>query len=551
MKEGDDGHGRQCSTNPHGQSVGLEQRPSGMIALSVPSLGDALLLASLLLSVAFFVYGFNTLHLMLRAGRYRPIPSRPLAHRPTVAIHLPMYNELYVVGRLLKSCTEVAERYGRNLVRIYVIDDSTDETAAEVDRLVSEYSTQGFRLRVIRRGGREGFKAGALQAALAVTDEKYVAVLDADFVPPPDFLDRTVAVLEGDPALGFVQGRWGHLDRDYNVVTESVAIGVDAHFFLEQQGRNGSGYLMNFNGSAGVLRAAAIREVGGWAHDTLAEDLDLSYRIQLAGYRGAYLSDLEVPGELPPTIPSLKRQQGRWARGSLQTARKLSRKIMTSDRLSVGQKAEAAVHLTYYLVHPLMVAAFLLAIAADFLSVDVVKYGVGVSLPTPSAGGSTLGISTETVRVIPWAVFSALVLLSTFAVTMYCVQAVRVQKLGLLGNIRKVVFLVFLGYGMSISNSVQALGGLFSPRVGTFSRTPKYSVSLGETWKDKKYQIPLGVTTFLEAGSVLLGAAASWWAYVTGNIGILPILFVYLAGYSFVLYLTLRQTVGPKGSLDG
>jgi len=510
-----------------------------------------LLFASVLLSIAFFVYGLNTLHLTIRARRYRRIPSPPLDARPGVAIHLPIYNELYVVGRLLASCAKAATQYGKDRVRIYVIDDSTDETSSEVDRLASGYSAQGLQFKVIRRGSRQGFKAGALQAALIATHEKYVAVLDADFVPPKDFLDKTVPILEHDPSVGFVQARWGHLDRNHNVVTESVAIGVDAHFFLEQRGRNGSGYLMNFNGSAGVLRAEAIRQAGGWNSDTLAEDLDLSYRIQLQGYRGVYLNDMEVPGELPPTIASLKRQQGRWARGSLQAAKKLLGRIRASERLTAGQKFQAAIHLTYYLVHPLMVASFLLAVAADFLSIDVIRYGVNFSLPALSSRGAFANSVVLSFQIVPWIIFSTLILLSTFAVLLYCIEAVRVQRLGLLRNVKQIITLVILGYGVSISNSVHALGGLFSSRTGTFSRTPKYAIEqAGQTWRGKRYQLTLNRTTVLEAGAVVLAGAASFWAIRTGNLGILPILLIYLAGYSFVLYLTLKQTFGSGGRPD-
>ncbi|MDV3278134.1 MAG: glycosyltransferase [Nitrososphaerales archaeon] len=513
--------------------------------------GGVLLAVSICLSGAFFVYGFNTLHLTIRARRYRPSRAGPMLDRPTVAVHLPIYNELYVVGRLLAVCVVLAETYGRDLVKVYVIDDSTDETSSVIDGLVAEYRAKGLGFEVIRRGSRSGFKAGALQAALNATKEKYVAVLDADFVPPPDFLDRSIPLLEQDQTVGFVQSRWGHLDRHYNTVTESLAIGVDAHFLLEQRGRNGSGYLMNFNGSAGVLRAEAIREAGGWAADTLAEDLDLSYRLQLTSYRGVYLNDLEVPGELPPTIASLKRQQGRWARGSLQTAKKLFSQIASSKRLSLGQKTQAAVHLTYYLVHPLMIASFLIAVAADFLSIDVIKYSVNITIPSVVQGSSSIGLVMVGLQVAPWVVFSILIAMSTFAVLFYCVEAVRVQKLGILENAKKIILLVILGYGISISNSVQALSGLFSSETGTFSRTPKYAISRsGETWQDKKYQLSLNTTTALEAGAVVLASTASVWALITKNLGILPILLVYLTGYSFVLYLTLREKIGSGGRLD-
>ncbi len=515
------------------------------------TLAGTILFGSVLISIAFFVYGLNTLLLTLRAKRYSLAPQTPLESRPPVAIHLPIYNEYYVIARLLKSCVSAAEKYGKDKVRIYLVDDSIDETRGEIDRLVAEYSEQGFRLRVIRRSDRQGFKAGALQAAMLETAEKYVAVFDADFVLPSDFLERTVGIMESDPTVGFVQGRWGHLNRNYNMVTESVAIGVDAHFLIEQQGRYGSGYLMNFNGSAGLLRSEAINGCGGWNSDTLAEDLDLSYRMQLAGYRGVYLNDLEVPAELPPTIASLKRQQGRWARGSLQTARKLLGPIRKSDRLTRTQKLQAGVHLTYYLVHPLMVASFLLALAAVFLNINVIRYAINISIPTPSGGGMLTGLVMMTFQVAPWIIFSALVLLSTLAVLFYCAQAVRVQKLGFFGNLRKITVLVILGYGISISNSVHALKGLFSRQTGTFLRTPKYAVvDSTEDWRDKKYQIPMNLTTVLEAGAVGLTVLALAWAFRMGNIGILPILLVYLTGYSSVLYLTFRQTPVSTARLD-
>jgi cellulose synthase/poly-beta-1,6-N-acetylglucosamine synthase-like glycosyltransferase len=522
-----------------------------MLTVSPTLVAWAILLVSVAFSVGFAVYGLNTLHLTLRARRYRAPAALPLESRPPVAIHLPVYNELYVVGRLLQACVGVAARYGKDLVRICVIDDSNDETCAEIDRWASHYSVQGFKINVIRRSQRLGFKAGALQEALGTTTEKYVAVLDADFVPPPEFLDRTVPILEQSPDVGFVQARWVHIDRNHNIITESLAIGVDGHFLLEQQARNGSGYLMNFNGSAGVLRAEAIRKSGGWASDTLAEDLDLSYRMQLSGYRGVYVGDLEVPGELPPTITGLKRQQGRWARGSLQTAKKLTGRIQGSDRLSFGQKVQAVIHLTYYTVHPLMVASFLLAIAADFLKVSVISYAVKVSVPWPSAASGAGGISQYSLLLAPWLVLSGLVVLSTVAVLAFCVEAVRVQKLGLMGNLKQILMLVVIGYGVSVSNSVQALGGLLSSQTGTFSRTPKYAInSPTQTWKGKKYQISFNKTMLLEAGAVALAVAGIINAWVTSNLGLLPILVVYLAGYSFVLYLSLAQTIKSSGLQD-
>lgn len=524
------------------------------ILFSIP-IATVLLGASVCLSIAFFLYGLNILHLTLRARKYTHALAPELQQKERVAIHLPVYNEFYVVGRLLRACTQLAARYGRELVRIYVVDDSSDETSAEIDELVGSLGREGFRFKVIRRGTRDGFKAGALQEALKQTEEPYFAVFDADFVPPEEFFDRTLPYM-ANPKVGFVQCRWAHLDRRYNTITESLAIGVDAHFLVEQQGRNGSGYLMNFNGSAGLMRTSAVNEAGGWSADTLAEDLDLSYRLQLTGYRGEYLSQIEVPGELPPTITSLKRQQGRWARGSMQTAKKLLGRIRKSEELSIGQKVEAGIHLTYYMVHPLMVASFLLAVAATLLNVDVIRYAVNVSIPTLTAtrlSGQALGAGLVfvTIAVAPWLVFSALVVLSTLAVLYYCLEAVRVQKLGLWQNVKQVVLLVILGYGISISNTVQALSGLLSSKTGTFLRTPKYAItSKEETWRGKKYQIPLNMTNLLEAGGVGLGLIALLDAFASGNLGIVPILVIYFSGYLLVFSLTLNQTLRAAGRVD-
>jgi cellulose synthase/poly-beta-1,6-N-acetylglucosamine synthase-like glycosyltransferase len=516
-----------------------------------------LLTGSLALSFSFLVYGMNILHLTRRARKYRDPPPIPPSHRPAVAVHLPIYNELYVVKRLIDSCILMAAHYGRNLVRILVIDDSTDETRDELDRLVKQYSTEGYRIEVIRRGTRRGFKAGALQAALERTHEEFIAVFDADFAPPPDFLERTVPHLIQDPAVGFVQCRWSHFNRGYNGITKTISIGVDAHFLVEQAGRWASGYLINFNGSAGVLRREAIIRAGGWCTDTLAEDLDLSYRIQLQGYRAVYLRDAMVPSELPPTITSLKRQQGRWARGSLQAARKLLGHVVRSSLLSRTQKFEAAIHLTYYIVHPLMVASFGLAVLATLLHIDVIRYAVEISLPRVGTVEDIANALTRenvahfTFSVAPWLIFAILVLISTCSVLLYCIQAVRMQKMSLLQNFKHLILLVIIGYGISISNTVHALLGLLSTKTGTFRRTPKYRITgKKDQWRGKKYQIPLEKITAIEGAALALAAVATSKALLSQNFGIVPILAIYLLGYGLVFGLSLAQSIHPSGGVD-
>ena len=502
---------------------------------------------SVLLSISFFIYGINTLYLTRKARKYHEPVEGEMTSRPTVAVHLPVYNEFYVADRLLGACAEMANHYGKALVRVVVIDDSDDETKEKLDGLAKGYVDQGYNVEILRRGTRAGFKAGALQAALARTTEPFVAVFDADFAPTPDFLDRTVPFMLEDDKVGFVQCRWTHFDRGYNMVTETLAIGVDAHFLLEQPGRWSGGYLMNFNGSAGLLRTSAIVAAGGWNSDTLAEDLDLSYRMQLSGFKPVYLKDIKVPAELPPTITSLKRQQGRWARGSIQTARKVLPTIYASKKLSIRQKFEASVHLTYYMVHPLMVASFILALLATFLNVNVINYAVHVTIPSP---GSLVGSPAAlTLSIVPWAVFTLMIVLSTISVLYYCVEAVRAQHLGLLRNVKQILLLVVIGYGISMSNSVSALSGLLSSKTGTFLRTPKYNItSKSGTWKEKKYQLPLNRETGFEILATVVGVIAIIYAASLGNLGILPILAVYVASYMLVLYLTLAQSISRKAS---
>ncbi len=261
---------------------------------------------SLILTLLFFLYGFNHYFLLNASRKYKipPLPTRsPIL--PTVSIQLPVYNERYVIRRLVSACAAMAEAYQIDKVKILVLDDSDDDTKLEVDKVVEEFQKKSFNIEVQRREDRSGFKAGALQAALRKTGEEYIAIFDADFIPPADFLLRTIPYFEHDERLGVVQSRWTHLNRDFNLLTKAISLGIDVHFFIEQTGRYASGCFQNFNGSGGVLRKKAVLEAGGWSADTLAEDLDLSYRMQICGYQVLYLRDLECPGEIPPPFQVL------------------------------------------------------------------------------------------------------------------------------------------------------------------------------------------------------------------------------------------------------
>ena len=275
---------------------------------------------------------------------------------PTVLTQLPFFNEATVAARLIDAVA--AMEYPRGSHRIQVLDDSTDETCGIVDALAARWRARGADIEVVRRTQRSGFKAGALAHGLRLCDAEFVAIFDADFVPPRDFLRRTVPTLLADAKLGWVQARWEHLNAGANFLTRGQAVGMDAHFAIEQTARS-TGLLMAFNGSAGVWRRRAIDDAGGWSDATLTEDLDLSCRAHLRGWRGMLLPDLTVPAEVPASAAAYQAQQFRWAKGSLQTARRLLPSVWRSD-LPLLVKVQTSVHLTQYLLHPLLIALALL-----------------------------------------------------------------------------------------------------------------------------------------------------------------------------------------------
>lgn len=507
-----------------------------------PTVIQQILLAlSLTVSALFFVYGYNCFYLLYSAKRYAVPAAGSLKGKPTVAIHLPIYNEKYVARRVIYSCAKVAECYGVELVRILVLDDSDDDTSDEVNRVVEDLGAQGFRIEVLRRADRSGYKAGALQKALEVTSEKYICVFDADFIPPSDFLLKVIPYMEADESLGLVQARWTHVNRGYNYVTKAVSLGIDGHFLIEQPGRLAAGCFLNFNGSAGVLRREALVKVGGWQADTLAEDLDVSYRMQLEGYRVLYVRDVCAPAEVPPSISGFKRQQARWACGSVQVAKKHLVKILLRKDLSLKQKFEAFTHLTYYFVHPLILAAFILAAFASILNVNT----IGFDMPQPSSTSIAEYIRSLEAHNVTWLPLGAAILTCWAAVWVYYVASVRQQRLGLIRSLPALITLGFIGYGVSVSNTIQVLRALLSSSSQPFLRTPKYAIERsGDDWRGKKYQVLLDATLVIELLTIVLGAASIASADTFGNLGILPILVPYTASYVFVASLTIYHSRG-------
>jgi cellulose synthase/poly-beta-1,6-N-acetylglucosamine synthase-like glycosyltransferase len=332
----------------------------------------AIMIAYFGLLLVLSVYGMHRYSMIRGYWKYRgqmrdEAPQR-FAELPRVTIQLPIYNEQYVVERLLEETVKM--RYPRELLQIQVLDDSTDETHPFAQRLCAEYAEAGFPIQYVHRTNRHGFKAGALEHGLETATGEIVAIFDADFLPPADFLERTVHFF-ADEKIGMVQTRWGYLNRDYNVLTEVQAMLLDGHFVLEHVARYGAGKFFNFNGTAGILRKSMIRDAGGWQHDTITEDSDLSYRAQLKGWKFVYVPSIECLSELPVDTYGFQVQQSRWAKGLTQVAKKLLMKILRSDQ-PFKVKMEAFFHLTPNISYPLMIGVSVL-----MLPVMIVRFYMG------------------------------------------------------------------------------------------------------------------------------------------------------------------------------
>lgn len=504
------------------------------------------LFASLVITLLFFLYGFNHYYLLFAARKYIPptAPAHLLAYRPRVAIHLPVYNEKYVIHRLIGACAQIAAGYGLAWVKIVIIDDSDDDTVEIINGLVEEYTQKGLQIEVLRRGSRQGFKSGALQAALDRTDEEFIVIFDADFFPEADFLERTLPFFALDENLGIIQTRWAHINRDYNLLTRAISIGIDVHFLIEQTGRYAAGCFQNFNGSGGILRKKALQEAGGWQADTLAEDLDASYRIQLQGYKVLFLRDLTIPGEIPSTVPSYKKQQGRWACGSLRTAKKLLPTLLKRRNLSLKKRLESFIHLTSYLVHPLMFATFILACLATLLHVKSYRV-IDLNIENLAAitGARMHGEFSLNPQYLVWGLLGLMIILCTVAAWIPPILTLRAQSLPVSSRLASFVVLFFLGCGVSLSNTIEAGKALFTNRDWSFRRTPKYALK-GERgdWRDKRYQVDLDFVCYLELACAALGLLSIFYSLWSSNYGILVILVPLTAAYGFVSILTILES---------
>jgi cellulose synthase/poly-beta-1,6-N-acetylglucosamine synthase-like glycosyltransferase len=473
--------------------------------------------------VILAVYGWHRYYLVYLYMKHKdrqPLAAGSFDVLPPVTVQLPIYNEMYVADRLIDAVCRLD--YPRDLLEIQVLDDSTDETVAIAQRAVRRHADTGVNITYAHRTDRRGYKAGALEAGLNVASGEYVAIFDADFIPPADFLRRTIHYFT-DPQVGMVQARWGHINEGYSLLTKIQAILLDGHFVLEHGGRNRSGLFFNFNGTAGIWRRAAIRDAGGWQHDTLTEDLDLSYRAQLRGWKFVFLSALIAPAEVPVEMNAFKSQQHRWAKGSIQTARKVLPQILRSN-LPLGVKAEAFFHLTANFNYLLMCVLSVLMAPSM-----VIRYNMG----------------WYEMLLIDVPLFFA----ATASVANFYMVCQRELHKDWTTRLKYLPLLMSIGIGLTVNNTRAVLEAIFRKET-EFARTPKYRIE-GQTdeWIGKKYRQSVVLQPVIELALGLYFTATVFYALANGIYGTVPFLVLFQTGFLYTGLLSVVQQYAPSDAV--
>lgn len=469
----------------------------------------------LLIVFVLAMYGFHNLvnailYLNSKSMQVKKRRIPPIREYPKVTIQLPIFNEKYTIERLLKAVTKLD--YPANCLQIQVLDDSTDNTASLTKQLVEEYKSRGVNIEWIHRVDRKGYKAGALANGLNTASGDLLAIFDADFIPNPDWLQKTVPLFENQH-LGCLQTRWGHTNRKFNSLTRVEAMAIDGHFIVEQAVRSQHDFFLNFNGTAGIWRRACIEDAGGWQWDTLTEDLDLSYRAQMRGWKIDYLPDVVVPAELPAHVEAFKNQQFRWAKGSFQVVKKILPRIFEQSKLPWYVRLLAVLHLTGYGVHPLMLALLILTLP--------------VGLFAPGA-----------FKLFP------LSILAGFGPPLMYLTAKASHTPSLWERLKLLPLLTITGFGLCLNTSLAVFEGLFGKGHSVFVRTPKLNLNDASTHTksvDKTYIVPLNPLVWLEF-------ALGIYALISGiilapiiGLGILPWMFIYMFGFFYIGGMSLAQ----------
>jgi cellulose synthase/poly-beta-1,6-N-acetylglucosamine synthase-like glycosyltransferase len=466
--------------------------------------------------VILAVYGWHRYYLVYLYMKHRndvPVPDGQFDALPPVTIQLPLYNEMYVVDRLVEAVCKID--YPRELLEIQVLDDSTDETTEIAELAVRRFAAQGLDIKYIHRTDRTGYKAGALEAGMHVAKGQFIAIFDADFIPQPDFLKRTIHYFT-NPKIAMVQTRWGHVNENYSLLTKIQAILLDAHFVLEHGSRNRGGCFFNFNGTAGLWRREAIYDGGGWQHDTLTEDLDLSYRTQLRGWKFVFLPDHVAPAELPVEMNAFKSQQHRWAKGSIQTFLKLMPHILRSNQ-PFHVKAEAFFHLSANFNYPLMCVLSILMAPSM-----VIRYNMGwyemLLIDIPLFLAATASVANF---------------------YMVCQRELYPQTW--MERLKYLPFLMSIGIGLAVNNTKAVFEALLS-KPSEFQRTPKYHIENGgDEWIGKKYRQAVVIQPMIEMALGLYFTATLFYALANGIYGTVPFLMLFQVGFLYTGMLSLMQ----------
>src|SRR3954469_9200665 len=472
------------------------------------------------------VYGFHRSHLVYLFYKFqnrRPRPLGKFSDLPAVTVQLPLFNEMYVVERLLDAVAGI--RSPRHRFQIQVLDDSTDETQEICRRKIAELAARFPDLDVeyVHRVDRSGFKAGALENGLRTAKGEFILIFDADFLPLPDVLERSVDYFV-DPKVAVVQCRWEHVNRDFSSLTEVQALMLDGHFIMEHAGRNWSGRFFNFNGTAGIWRRAAIADAGGWEHDTLTEDMDLSYRAQLRGWKFVYVPEITAPAELPVEMSSFKSQQFRWAKGSVQVARKLLGTILRSNA-TFAQKSEAFFHLTNNLAYPLLVVLSLLLLPNLALRTHHGWREV-LMIDLPLFFGTTMSIAS-------------FYLASEREIALMRNPGARPKFQW--STLKRLPLVMSVGIGLCV-NQTRAVFEALMGRETEFVRTPKHGIrGKLESWSGKKYRSAKSITPFIELVMAAYFLAAVWIAVSHGHYLSLPFLGLFLCGFAYVGVVSMWQ----------
>jgi len=432
---------------------------------------------------------------------------------PTVTIQLPIYNEKYVAKRLVDAVCGMD--YPQEKMRIMVLDDSDDDTVKIIDDAVDEYKKQGFQIEHIRRGTRKGYKAGSLKHAMQTTDTEFVAIFDADFIPPNWFLKKAIPYFSKSN-IGFIQCRWGHVNENYSAMTQAQALSLDFHFLVEQKAKSNSHLFMNFNGTAGIWRRECIEDAGGWHTATLVEDLDLSYRAQMKGWKCIFLPNIIVNAELPVQMNAAKRQQFRWAKGSIQCAIKLLAEILIKRKVAIEAKIQAFVQLTRHIVYPLILVQFL-------------------ALPVLLAANMNLYL----VSVLPALTIATYLAMGPGA---YIIIIQSMYHNSWKSKAKVLPALLVFNAGMSVNNSVAVFDAIFGKK-SEFLRTPKYGIiNKEDDWRDKAYNLPFTKTTLLEIFFGIYGLMGILISVFSNNPIFAPIIGLQTVGFFYIAYMSLSHT---------